>query len=92
MNGKERATVEFDAEFFDSVKIAENHTVSETLQYVENTIAEAEGLELEYYEIVDGNTLQKITDWAETDYVVGCITVYCGDVRLIDNIKYKERI
>ena len=77
---------------FDSVKIAENHTVSETLQYVENAIAEAEGLELEYYEIVDGNTLQKITDWAETDYVVGCITVYCGDVRLIDNIKYKERI
>jgi pantoate--beta-alanine ligase len=21
---------------------------------------------------------------------VGCITVFCGEVRLIDNIKYKE--
>ena len=45
---------------------------------------------LEYFELVDGNTLQKITDWEETSYAVGCITVFCGEVRLIDNIKYKE--
>ena len=42
------------------------------------------------FELVDGNTLQKITDWEETSYAVGCITVFCGEVRLIDNIKYKE--
>ena len=46
-------------------------------------------LRLEYFEIVDGTTLQKITDWEDTDYAVGCITVFCGEVRLIDNIKYK---
>ena len=45
---------------------------------------------LEYFEIVDGNTLQKINDWEDTSYAVGCITVFCGEVRLIDNIKYKE--
>jgi pantoate--beta-alanine ligase len=45
---------------------------------------------LEYFELVDGNTLQKIADWEETSYAVGCITVFCGEVRLIDNIKYKE--
>jgi hypothetical protein len=28
-------------------------------------------------------------NWEDTDYIVGCITVFCGDVRLIDNIKYK---
>ena len=39
---------------------------------------------------VDGTTLQKISSWEETDYAVGCITVFCGEVRLIDNIKYKE--
>ena len=44
---------------------------------------------LEYYEIVDGNTLQPIAAWDDTSYVVGCITVYCGKVRLIDNIRYK---
>ena len=74
---------------FDSVKFAENHTVVETQQMVENAIRNADGLELEYFEIVDGNTLQKITAWEDTNYVVGCITVFCGDVRLIDNIKLK---
>lgn len=74
---------------FDSVKFAENHTVVETQQLVENAIRNADGLELEYFEIVDGNTLQKITAWEDTNYAVGCITVFCGDVRLIDNIKLK---
>ena len=74
---------------FDSVKFAENYTVVETQQMVENAIRNADGLELEYFEIVDGNTLQKITAWEDTNYAVGCITVFCGDVRLIDNIKLK---
>ena len=47
-------------------------------------------MEVEYYEIVDGNTLQSIKNWDDADYVVGCVTVYCGDVRLIDNIMYKK--
>ena len=47
-------------------------------------------MEVEYYEIVDGYTLQAINDWTDADYVGGCITVYCGDVRLIDNIAYKK--
>lgn len=74
---------------FDSVKFAENHSVVETQQMVENAIRNADGLDLEYFEIVDGNTLQKITAWEDTNYAVGCITVFCGDVRLIDNIKLK---
>lgn len=55
---------------------------------VEEAIASSPGLRLEYFEIVDGDTLQKINDWKDTAYAVGCITVFCGDVRLIDNIKY----
>ena len=47
-------------------------------------------LKVEYYEIVDGLTLQPIRSWDETDYAVGCITVFAGKVRLIDNIKIKE--
>lgn len=75
---------------FLSKEFASSHTVSETQQFVEDAIAASEGLELEYFELVDGNTLQRISNWEETTYAVGCITVYCGDVRLIDNIKYKE--
>ena len=75
---------------FKSQAYAKNHTVAETRRYVEESIAASKGLRLEYFEIVDGTTLQNIAAWEDTDYAVGCITVFCGDVRLIDNIKYKE--
>ena len=75
---------------FKSRTFAATHTVSETLKFVEDAIAAVPGVRLEYFEIVDGNTLQKVDNWNQTSYVVGCITVFCGDVRLIDNIKYKE--
>ena len=74
---------------FASKEYAATHTVEETQAFVEQAIAASEGLELEYFEIVDGLTLQKIAGWDDTDYAVGCITVFCGEVRLIDNIKFK---
>lgn len=73
---------------FKSRTFAATHSVSETQKWVEDAIAAAPGLRLEYFEIVDGNTLQQIADWKDTSYAVGCITVFCGEVRLIDNIKY----
>jgi pantoate--beta-alanine ligase len=45
-------------------------------------------MQVEYYEIVDALTMQPIQSWLPEGQSVGCITVYCGDVRLIDNIKY----
>ncbi len=45
-------------------------------------------METEYYQIVDPVTLQPVASWADTPHPVGCVTVWCGDVRLIDNIKY----
>ena len=63
-------------------------SVQEVIDYVVNTINSDPVMEVEYYEIVDGNTLESIKNWSDTDYPVGCITVYCGEVRLIDNIKY----
>jgi pantoate--beta-alanine ligase len=84
-----KQALEISQTLFKSKEYAGSHTVEETLKFVEESIASAEGLELEYFEIVDGLTLQKIASWEDTDYVVGCITVFCGEVRLIDNIKYK---
>lgn len=74
---------------FSSQEYAAHHTLTETKQMVEEAIAETDGLELEYYEVVNGDTLQPVFTWDEAEYVVGCITVYCGKVRLIDNIRYK---
>jgi pantoate--beta-alanine ligase len=66
--------------------------LKETHQYVVDSINAVEGLEVEYFAIVDGNTLQDVAEWSDSPYVVGCITVYCGKtpIRLIDHIKYKE--
>jgi pantoate--beta-alanine ligase len=74
-----------------SLTYAKDHTVSETHDFVVNTLNAIDGLEVQYYEIVDGNSLQDVSSWDDSDYIVGCITVFCGHipVRLIDNIKYK---
>ena len=73
---------------FASRDFAKTHTVAETQKFVEDAIEAAPGLRLEYFELVDGNTLQAIADWHDTSYAVGCVTVYCGEVRLIDHIDY----
>ena len=48
-------------------------------------------MQVEYFEIVDPLTMQPLSEWPAAGDAVGCITVYCGDVRLIDNIRYKAR-
>lgn len=63
--------------------------VTDTQKAVVNAINQHDGLEVEYFDIVDGHTLQTVHFWEDSDYVVGCITVYCGKVRLIDHIDYK---
>ena len=75
-----------------SLTYAKKHTVKETHDKVVADINAVDGLDVEYFSIVDGNTLQDIENWEDTPYVVGCITVYCGKtpIRLIDHIKYKE--
>ena len=72
----------------NSFKSCRNQTVEETIRSVIDNINAIDQLEVEYFELVDGNTLQSISNWSESNYIVGCITVYCGGVRLIDNIKY----
>lgn len=76
---------------FESLEFAKTNSMAQTKAFVENVINGTDGLELEYYQIVDGNTLQEITEWSDSDYAVGCIALFCGKVRLIDNIVYKNK-
>lgn len=74
-----------------SVGYSLDHSVKATHDTVVERLNAIPGLEVEYFEIVDARTLVAIEEWTESPEVVGCITVYCGKVRLIDNIVYRTQ-
>lgn len=45
----------------------------------------------EYFKIVNGHTLRDIKSIEESDYIVACLAVWAGDVRLIDNMILKTK-
>lgn len=75
----------------EGVEYSQTHTVQQTHDRVVENINAVDGLDVEYFSIVDGNTLLDVSDWSDSDSVVGCITVYCGKtpIRLIDHINFR---
>ena len=71
---------------FESCNFVPQLTPSEITKIVVDKVNAVTGLRVEYYDIVDITTLQTIRDWSKPS--VGCIAVFCGEVRLIDNIRY----
>ncbi len=74
-----------------SKNFATNHTLKETRQYVVDSLNAIAGLEVQYFSIVDGASLQELDSWSDSVDIVGCITVFCGSqpIRLIDHVRYK---
>lgn len=66
-------------------------SVHQTHDYVVKEIDAIPMLEVQYFNIVDGDTLADVSSWDEAQSIVGCITVFCGEkpIRLIDHIRYK---
>ncbi|MCM1107778.1 MAG: pantoate--beta-alanine ligase [Clostridium sp.] len=88
---EKNTAAEISRVLFKSRNFAASHTPAETITFVTEHINMIPGLEVQYYSIVDGESLQDITAWSDSDFIVGCITVFCGaaPIRLIDHIKYK---
>lgn len=82
---EKKTAVSISKTLFESLEWAKTASVQEVQQRVIDTINAIPGLEVEYYSIVDQTTLQPAPSF---EHAIGCITVYCGPVRLIDNIKY----
>lgn len=59
-------------------------------QHVIDAINSTGLLKVEYFEIVDEMTLQPVTSWEQPGVKVGCIAVFAGPVRLIDNIVFDK--
>lgn len=71
-----------------SVNFAKEMSVEEVKNWVCEQFTHDEVFKMDYYDIVDGNSLQSVSSWKDSDYIVGCIAIYCGKIRLIDNIHY----
>ncbi|WP_291857445.1 pantoate--beta-alanine ligase [Marinilabilia sp.] len=74
----------------ESCNFVPSKSVADTKAFVLKHIEQDENLIPEYFEIVNGDTLQSVDSWEESPYIVGCIAVFAGNVRLIDNIIYKN--
>lgn len=62
--------------------------VQELEKWVKNTINNSPVLNVEYFEIVNSESLLRINKWSENGEKTGCIAVFCGRIRLIDNIRF----
>lgn len=81
-----KKAVEISKVLFESRNFAAQLSPKKLTRWVIDKINTVPELDVEYYEIVNSRTLQPLVSWSEP--AVGCIAVYCGKVRLIDNIRY----
>ena len=89
LSAEERKKAALISEVFSkSVNFAKEMSVEEVKNWVCEQFTHDEVFKMDYYDIVDGNSLQSISSWEDSDYIVGCIAIYCGKIRLIDNIHY----
>lgn len=82
--------VNISTALFDSKKNIGVLSVEEVKNKVVDKLNSIEELDVEYFEIVNGDNLQPIQRWSDSAFVVGCIAVFCGEIRLIDNITYQS--
>ena len=73
-----------------ALKEAGQFTPDEVRMHVTDRINSFELLKVEYFEIVDELTLEPITSWDQEGTKVGCIAVFAGNIRLIDNIVFAK--
>ena len=73
---------------FEAKKLSTQKSVSELVEWISQTINNNQYLTVEYVEIADDQQLQPVKSWDEKGGKVCCVAVFCGKVRLIDNIVF----
>ncbi len=77
--------------FYKALNLAKHNleeglAITETKKLVEAYFENREGVSLEYFDIVDSNTLLQVDKISTTTSTALCIAGYVGEIRLIDNI------
>lgn len=67
----------------------QTHSIQEVLTNAKNRLNAIEEFTLDYFEIVDGQTLQREENKANTESLVACTAVFLANIRLIDNVILK---
>lgn len=80
--------VEISKALFKSRNFVPGKSVQQVIDEVVSQLNAVPDLRVEYFDIVDARSLQSISRWEDTAEAVGCIAVFCGEIRLIDNILY----
>lgn len=75
---------------FEIRNLKDTFSVEEVVNHTIRKINESSILEVEYFEIVDGKNLQSIKNWNDSNEKRGCIAVFAGDIRLIDNVNLEK--
>jgi len=89
LNSEQRKSAAFINQILAASKNKSQHlSVKQLEDWVTDSLNKIAHLEVEYFQIVDQETLQPVNNWQENCDKIGCVAVYCGEVRLIDNIKY----
>ncbi len=73
---------------FKAKELRTEKSVSELEKWVTETINKNPFLKVEYAEIVDDTLLQPVKSWHDHSVKVLCVAVFCGKIRLIDNIVF----
>jgi len=89
LTAEQRANAALISEtLFQAKELSEQKKVQEITDWVLAEVNKNPFLNVEYFEIVDDEQLQPVKSWDENSTKVGCIAVYCGKIRLIDNIVF----
>lgn len=78
------------AAIYQTLLDAKNNAGKRSVQEVKDRVLEQINanpyLEAEYVDIVDDEELRSVESWDEPVNKVACVAVFCGEVRLIDNL------
>ena len=71
-----------------AVRLRRSRSIRQVKDWVYREFQKFPAFTLEYFELVDANTLHPAEKWNGNGPVIGCVAAYLGKVRLIDNIKF----
>jgi pantoate--beta-alanine ligase len=72
----------------EAVQKSKYATPDEVRLMVKNIFSDQPEFGLEYFEIADEVNLQPVSNWSDSQGIVGFIAAHLGKVRLIDNIRF----